>query len=676
MIRKSNTMIAFVLLMAAAMVACKAPKEASVLEIYKDKKLVEAVPAKDFLAVFTKNNLNNEKLTRESIEEYLDLFINYKLKVKEAEALGMDTLPAFVTELSGYREQLAKPYLTDQTVTDRLIEEAWERMQTDIRASHILVTVAKDASPKDSLKAWNRINEARRLLLAGADFGTVAAEFSDDPYAKDVPPSENSPGRKGNKGDLGYFTVFDMVYPFENGAYNTPKGEVSEIVRSVFGYHLLKIADRKPAMGRAYVAHVYVAHPRSMNPADSAEAERKIREIYAEYQKGGITFEDLAKTYSEDRNNSQTGGVLRWFNTHGLVPEFVALLKNMEVGDVSAPVMTMYGWHMIKLLDQEKPTSKEKELPNIKQRIAKDARAARSREEAISQIKAQFGYQEYPANKALLSKYIDSTIFAGTWQAAPSGILKSKKGLLKIGDQTVTIADFGAWIERKQPRSGTGDLQYLLNERFKEFSEEMVIGYKDARLETLHPEFRALMQEYRDGILLFDLMDKRVWSYAVQDTTGLQQYYEAHKHNYRWNNRVDASVYLCKTESAAATARAMVMAGLTEQEILDSVNKSSALELTLRHEKYQAGDNLLVDANPWQVGVTTVMPNPEATSGAPAFYFVHYKALLPPDVKLLSEVRGLMISQYQEQLEAEWLKDLRARYRVEVNKAELEKLYQ
>lgn len=669
-----NVLVGVMLLV--VMVACTTKREASVLKIYHGKQMVESVTPADFLAVFTKNNVSEEKLTRESVEEYLELFINYKLKVKEAEALGMDTLPGFLSELKGYREQLARPYLNDQSVTDRLIDEAWDRMQYDIRASHILFSLPREASPADTLKAFRRAQDAMALLNKGADFAAVAAEYSDDPYAKDIPPSESHPGRKGNHGDLGYFTVFDMVYPFENAAYTTPVGQISSIVRSSFGYHILKINDRKPAMGRVFLAHVYVPHPRTGLAADSVEAARKIQEIHQEWLKGELTFEELAKNYSEDRNNAHNGGVLRWFNAHGLVPQFVAALKEMHVDDVSEPIETMYGWHIIKLLNQERPESLEKELPNIRQRLNRDARAQKSREEAVTKIKEQFGFREYVVNQPLINQFVDSSIFIGTWAADKSGILKNKKPLFKIGSETVTIAHFGQWLEGRQSRAGSGDLSYLLNERYRDFVEEKVIAYKEQRLEELYPEFKALMREYRDGILLFDLMDRKVWSYAVQDTVGLQNFYEVHKHEHRWDTRAEAAVFITKSEEVATAARQMVYVGHTEQEILDSLNQVSALDISVRLDRYQKGDNPMVDAHPWNVGITTVKPIPAGAQGFPGFFFVHYKEILPPDVKKLQEVRGLMISQYQEQLEKEWLEQLKLKYRVEVITPELQKLYQ
>ncbi len=662
--------------MVVSLAACTSKREASVLKIFHGEKLVESVTPEEFLAVFTKNNVEGEELTRESVEEYLALFINYKLKVKEAEAMGMDTLPAFRQELQGYRDQLSRPYLTDEGVTDRLVKEAFERMQYDVRASHILVSLPREASPADTAKAYERIKAAREQLLQGIEFSSVAAEFSDDPYARDIPPSANNPGRRGNQGDLGYFTVFDMVYPFENAAYNTPVGEISPIVRSSFGYHVLKVTDRKPAMGRAFLAHVYVPHPRTGLAADSAEAKRKIHDIYQEWLKGELTFEELARNYSEDRNNAHNGGVLRWFNAHGLIPQFVEAVHNMEIDDVSGPIETMYGWHMIRLLEQERPGEFEQELPNIRQRLARDIRSQKSREVAIQQIKDQFGYREFPKNFNLLENYIDTTIFQGIWSEETSGITENNKPLFRIGDKRYTVADFGIWLAGRQPRTVTGDLSYLLKQRFQEYTDNQVIAYKEERLEELYPEFRALMNEYRDGILLFDLMDRKVWSFAVQDTVGLESFYQLHKQEHRWDTRVDAAIYIFKSQEAAGEARAMLMQGMTEQEILDTINSSSALELTLRRGKYQQGDHPLVDPHFSQTGISGVKSIPAQAPGYPGFYFVHVKEILPPDYKALQEVRGLMISKYQEQLEKDWMEQLNEKYRIEIIHSELEKLYQ
>ncbi|MEI8049804.1 MAG: peptidylprolyl isomerase, partial [Bacteroidota bacterium] len=228
----------------------------------------ENVTKSEFLGVYQKNNTKGEVIDQKSLDEYLDLFINFKLKVKEAEVLGLDTVKSFRDELGGYRKQLAQPYLIDEDANKALLDEAFARKGEDIRASHILIRVDKNAKPADTLAAYNKVMKIRKRLLKGEDFGKLAIEFSDDESAKDR--TQEGRTMKGNKGDLGYFTVFDMVYPFETGAYSTKTGDVSQPVRSEFGYHLIKFTDRKPAMGKVQIAHILFLYPKDAKAADSA----------------------------------------------------------------------------------------------------------------------------------------------------------------------------------------------------------------------------------------------------------------------------------------------------------------------------------------------------------------------------------------------------------------------
>ena len=301
----------------------------------------EKVTVKEFMDVFTKNNVQNEMIDKKSLEEYLDLYINFRLKVMEAEALKMDTVSAFVTELDGYRKQLAKPYFTDEKVSEALLVEAYERKTQDGRPSHILLMLDKNAPPQDTLEVWNRIMNIRERALAGEDFAALAVELSEDPSAKDREAIPNQRSfRPGNKGDLGYFSVFDMVYPFENGAYQTPVGEVSMPLRSDFGYHLIKVIERTPASGLIEAAHIYASVNPDASAEEIAEKEEKINFIYNKIQEG-MSFEDAVVEYSEDRGSAQREGKLSKFTVNRIVPEFVAAVKEMQAGEISKPIRTI-----------------------------------------------------------------------------------------------------------------------------------------------------------------------------------------------------------------------------------------------------------------------------------------------------------------------------------------------
>ena len=304
----------------------------------------ENVTLADFEHVFRKNN-KDSVTTTEALDAYMELFVNFKLKVLEAEAMGMDTVSAFNKELAGYRDQLARPYMVDSDLLDELVEEAFERKGMEVRASHILVSVGADASPADTLVAWNRIQTLRDRVINGADFGEVARSKG----------GSEDPSVKSNGGDLGWFTAFQMVYPFECAAFETAEGEVSEVVRTRFGYHILKVTGKRKARGEVQVAHIMVRMPRTAPQDQVTNAEGRIMEVKRLLMSGG-SFESLAMKYSEDPSTANKGGVLPWFGTGKMVEDFEdAAFAMTEVGEIAGPIRTDYGFHLIKLLNKKDP---------------------------------------------------------------------------------------------------------------------------------------------------------------------------------------------------------------------------------------------------------------------------------------------------------------------------------
>ncbi len=311
------------------------------------------ITAGEFMYVFNKNNLNRDEHNADALKEYLDLYINFRLKVKQAEELGMDTVQSFRKELEGYRKQLAQPYFIDTLVSKQLLREAYERKLWDVRVSHILVRVDKNAAPQDTLKAYRKAMAIYDRLANGENFGKVATEMSEDPSARDTEASQYRPARKGNLGDLGYFTVFDMVYPFETGAYNTPVGTFSKPVRTDYGYHIIMVTDKQPALGQVQVEHIFVALPPNANATDSLQKKMKIDAANEKIQAGAV-FEDVVKEFSEDKGSAGNGGKLPWFGSNRMVPEFIIATRNLkDSGSVSAPFISPYGYHIIKLVGRK-----------------------------------------------------------------------------------------------------------------------------------------------------------------------------------------------------------------------------------------------------------------------------------------------------------------------------------
>lgn len=623
----------------------------------------ENITRSEFEAVYKKNNVKNEVLDKKSLNDYLELYINFKLKVKEAEELGLDTNKAFKDELAGYRKQLAQPYLNDKEVTEKLIKEAYERTKSDVRASHILIKCDPDALPKDTLAAYNKVLGIRSRILKGEDFGKLAKENSDDPSAKDQPETKDRPAQKGNGGDLGYFTVLQMVYPFENAAFTTKVGEVSMPVRTRYGYHIIKVADKRPARGIIQVAHI-MAIPTTKSAEDSIKAKTKIDELYAKL-KAGEDFSELAMKHSDDKGTGSKGGNLPWFGTGRMVSEFEkAAFELSKNGDYSAPTHTMYGWHIIKRIDKKEIPTFDETKADLKVKVSKDSRADLSRETVIKRIKKDYTYKEFSKTKEPFYKVIDSTFFKSAWKADKAA--KLTKPMFSIGDKTYSQTDFAKYIETHQSNRSAIPLESLINNLYNKFVEDNCIAYEDSKLEKKYIEFRNLMREYRDGILLFELTDKKVWNKAVKDTLGLQQFYELNKNNYNWGVRADASIYTCSNEEIAKKTRALVERmnekNLTNNSILDQINKDSQLNLKIESQLYAKGDNKAMDTLEWKEGITKNILSDKSV------IFAYISKIVQPQPKTLAEAKGLITADFQNFLEKEWITTLRKKYTIDVKK--------
>ncbi len=638
-----------------------------------DKALVtigdEKITVAEFMKVYNKNNSQTDAYETSTIEEYLDLFINFKLKVKEAEELKMDTSKAFVKELNGYREQLAKPYFVDENVNEALLEEAYNRMLKDIRARHILLLVDEDANAEDALEAYNRITEIRETVTDGMDFAEAAVQYSEDPSAKDREAIPNQQAfRPGNKGDLGYFTIFNMVYPFESAAYSTPLDSVSQPIRTKFGYHLLKITDIQDAMGVVQVAHVFVALRPDASSADSARKAEKINNISAKI-KEGMKFEDAVMQYSEDKGSARNGGQLSKFTCNRVVPEFVVAVNGLEIDGISEPVKTMYGFHIIKLISRDTPESFEEEQQQLKERIAKDQRARKSEEAVIQRIKDENGVKVYVKAKESLYQSIDTSVFQAKFIADSLATLI--KPILKIGKTKYTQYDFAKYIERKQSIQETVDLNSYLDKLFTGFENEMCLEYEDEHLEENYPEFKDLMQEYHDGILLFNLTDDKVWSKAVIDTNGLEQYFNENNGKYIWDERVDATVYEIRDREIVDEVKNIIATYDNDGDIALALEKdSSKMNVTIKPGLYEKGDNKYVDQINWEDGLSDEI-NSDVEN---LTVFVKVRKKLKPEPKKLDEARGLATADYQSYLEQEWIKQLKNKYPVSVNEEVLKKV--
>jgi peptidyl-prolyl cis-trans isomerase SurA len=622
----------------------------------------DKVTVSDFQYVYNKNNVNNQAdYSEKSLRDYLALYENFRLKVKEAEALKLDTIPSLNTELEGYRKQLAKSYLTDREISDKLITEAYERSKLEVNASHILVRLDENANPADTMAAYKKIMALKKRIDKGEAFEKVAKENSEDPSAKT------------NDGNLGYFTVFGTIYPFENAVYNLKPGEVSQLpVRTEFGYHLVKLNAVRPARGQMHVAHLLLRFPEKATQEVKDSLKKKIDAIYADITSGKVTFEDAVKANSDDKATRVKGGELQWFGSGTsirMVPEFedaaFALAKD---GDITKPVQTQFGWHIIKRLERRDIASFNEAKADIKKRVERDSRSQVAKSVLIDRIKKENGFTQFVDVKTALFAKIDSSLLKGNWRA--DSVLRSlNKGLFVLAGKTYTTTEFADYIEKNSKKRTDKTKDALLSEYYEGFVNTKALEYEESTLETKKPDFKNLMKEYKDGILLFELMDRQVWTKAIKDTVGLEAYRKNNEQKYLWGDRAEAVVFNCNDKKICDEAFKLSTKKPAD-EIKAKLNKDGAkARVSAIEGKYEKGQYDVVDKTEWKLG-----PTPVAKLNDSSYQFVLVKQIVKPEPKSLKEAKGYIVSDYQEYLEKTWLAELRNKYPIVVDDSVLKSL--
>lgn len=622
----------------------------------------DKVTVSDFQYVYNKNNVNNQAdYSEKSLRDYLALYENFRLKVKEAEAMKLDTIGSLKSELEGYRKQLAKSYLTDREISDKLITEAYERSKIEVNASHILVRLDENANPADTMAAYKKIMALKKRLDKGEAFEKVAKENSEDPSAKT------------NEGNIGYFTVFGTIYPFENACYNLKPGEVSQLpVRTEFGYHLVKLNSTRPARGQMHVAHLLLRFPEKATQEQKDSLKKKIDAIYNEIASGKVSFEEAVKTNSDDKATRVKGGELQWFGSGTsirMVPEFedaaFALAKD---GDYTKPVMTQFGWHIIKRLERREIAAFNDAKADIKKRVERDSRSQVAKSVLIDRIKKENGFTQFADVKAGYFAKIDSTLLKGNWRA--DSLLRSMdKGLFTLAGKTYTTNDFADYIEKNSKKRTDKVKDALLNEYYDGFVNAKALEYEESTLEAKKPDFKNLMKEYKDGILLFELMDRQVWTKAVKDTVGLEAYRKNNEQKYMWGDRAEAVVFNCNDKKICDEAYKLSTKKQVD-EIKAKLNKDGAkARVSAIEGKYEKGQYEVVDKTEWKLG-----PTPVAKLNDSSYQFVLIKQIVKPEPKSLKEAKGYIVSDYQEYLEKTWLADLRNKYPIVVDDSVLKSL--
>ncbi|MBX2944681.1 MAG: peptidylprolyl isomerase [Cyclobacteriaceae bacterium] len=636
MIRSAITILVILFSISASAQRAKKQKPAQILFSVNNR----PVPVDEFIYLYKKNHQNRpEDFSKEKIEEYLGLFVNFKLKVEEARNRGLDTTRVFVKEFNNYKEELRRPYLPEGKMLDSLVRLTYKRLTEEVKASHILINAAPDASPEDTLKAYTRTLELKARVTAGEDFGTLAAMHSEDPSART------------NKGNLGYFTAMQMVYPFESAAYSGKPGEVVGPVRTRFGYHLVLVEDRKPARGEVEVSHIMI---RTGGERPDAKSKNLIFEIYDQL-KGGVAWEELCALYSEDGNSKNNGGRLRPFGVGAMAaaPEFDAVAFALQKpGEISDPFQTAYGWHMVRLERKIPLPSYEELLPQLKPRVQRDERVQISKQALLAKLKKDFLYKENEAGKSKVFARADSTLTKGKWSIRQ---WQGSETIFTIKTRSVPAKEFVQYVNQQQRATTQAPKDYM-EQLYASFVESVINQAYEDQLVRANPDYEMLLREYYEGILLFDIMEREVWNRASEDTTGQRAYYQQHSHNFMAGERVVTELY-----SAATADQLEAIKTAVEKDDANALEESiKARRVRFEKGTFQKSDRPVLSGVPWAAGTYT-------TENNGMYYLVRIFELLKPGPLAFEEARAAVISEYQNYLEKRWVEQLRKKYAVKID---------
>jgi peptidyl-prolyl cis-trans isomerase SurA len=603
----------------------------------------ETIMVSEFLRVYNKNLDLVKNESQKDLDSYLKLFTEYQLKLKEAKRLKLDEDPKYQREFLSYKKQLTKNYLSENKVTEDLVKEAYGRNSFDINASHVLVRL--DESVKDTTNVYDKISSLRKRVL-NEGFDKVKADAHD--------------GITIFVEDLGYFSAFKMVYDFESVAYNTPVGEVSEPFRTQFGYHVVKVNDKRPSRGTITAAHIMVG----LNQKDSLLVpEERINEIYKKLSQGE-SFDALAKQFSDDKSSAKNGGTLSPFKSGQLSSvkfedEAFGLLND---GEFSEPFLTDYGWHIVKRISLKPINSYDELKPTLEARVKRDSRSKLINQAMVEELKGRYNIGSNEEAKSYFESLITDDYFSRSWRLPDS--FEKDEIIFSINQRDFTYNEFGRHIMAVQRTyaNKARPASEVVEKEYESFFESSILKYREDNLEMENQEFANIVKEYRDGLLLFDLMEKEIWNKAAKDTVGLENYYERNKTKYQWQERVDFIMASSADLDIATKFFKLIKRGKSQEEIENALNNDKEQNVIFTKGVYNTNDNRLPSDFNAKKGVSGVYNHNEA------FHVINVNEILPAGTKTLKEAKGMVINDYQNEIETNWVKSLYDRFSIEVNK--------
>jgi len=612
----------------------------------------QPVMKSEFDRLYFKNN-NGKPTDTSYAEEDIQRFVNFKLKVHEAELAGYDTLKQFVQELAGYRKQLARPYLQDRTLIDNLLNIVYYRTTHEINAGHIMIKLSSGAPEGDTLKAYERICSLRDSIKAGASFERLARNESEDQSSA------------VNEGRLGWFSAFSMILPFENAAYNTKPGNVSEPVRTRYGYHLIKVYAIRPAPGEIKLAHILIRTGSNTNPEEEKRAKERIDSCYILLQQKQ-PFANIARLYSEDAGSSKSGGQMRWIRS-GELPPYIedAVYALTDSGNYTKPIRSEYGWHIFQLQGNRRIPDFESVKPQLEERIMSDERGKIAERSFIDKLKKTYGFTYFKENALFLADVMDSTVYSGQWDPQVAGELIDP--VFIIDTAVYSQMDLAHYIASAPDYLKSLTLNDIVTLKCNEFINMSLVNFEDSKLESKHAEFRDILKEYHDGILFFNIMNDSVWNRYLADTVGFNTFYRQHAQNYKWEIRMEASVYSCKDKSYLSEIKHIVAKNAVNKwpakEIIEKVcGTDTSACITVQDMRFEKNsDQLPVEGIKWKEGFQKTYYD----NGNYSVFYIN--KIIPSTIKKPEECRGQVILDYQNYLDNNWITRLRNKYAVYVN---------
>ena len=608
----------------------------------------QTVDKTEFEQIYWKNK--KEKIaTKQDLDEYIKLFINFKLKVIAAEELGLDTTKKFIDELSGYRIQLEKPYLIDTSINEDLINEAYYRTINEVNASHIMTKLGPNPSSEDTLKAYNKILDIRnKIVSSNIGFEEAAEELSEDPYAR------------SSKGNLGYFNAFKMLYSFECAAYNTPVGKVSDIVRTKYGYHIVKPNSIRKAKGRVKTSHIMIT---TNLKNENNLSKEKINSIYKDLVEKNKTFEELAIQFSEDRKSAKNKGEIGWINSGGnYYPAFEEAVFSLKTdGEYSKPFKTPNGWHIVKRISYEPIGDLKSMSYSLKNKIQKDARAQKTKSSFLNKLKT-----EYQLKKMLNTKELISILKNKKFNYEN---IESNKNLKNINNAVLTFSnisytnyDFIKYLEKSKLIVKDKIEENSIKQKFEKFINQNLIAFEKTQLETKHPDFKALMKEYRDGILLFEISDQNIWTKAIKDTAGLKEFYSSNTNTWKWPNRVSGTVFTSESKKTINKVKSLKLKkSLSNDSIMSILNAENLFNLKYENKIIDDYNKYGTSFEDLEKGLNGPFNHQEK------WILIYVKDKLPKRNKKLKEAEGIIVSAYQNYLEEQWISSLKKNHSISIN---------